>query len=133
MKEISYSSARPVTSTATLSPTPVGEIDFDLYEKVSGNRRITSPAKGLSREMKSRVEKALPCPHNPDSMSKLFLEGQSKLKMEVEVAKKSKHFLILNNNRHGRLKAFSKIQKDTCLIEQNVRVESPNLSLLNGD
>lgn len=51
--------------------------------------------------------------------------------MEVEVAKKSKHFLILNNNRHGRLMAFSKIEKDTCLIEQNEKeAESPHLSLI---
>ena len=59
----------------------------------------------------------MPCPHDPSALSVLSVEGQSKLKMEVDAAKKSSHLVVLSDLQ----KTFnrnSKVQPDTCLIEQ---------------
>ena len=61
----------------------------------------------------------LPCPHDPVELGKLYLEGQSKLKMETDAARRSRHLLVLNSVPFDQT---SQVLLDTCLIEQDANV-----------
>ena len=65
---------------------------------------------------------ALPCPHDPISLSQLFLEGESKLKLETEAAKNSKHLIILNES-NSRFNTNANVHQSLCLIEQDRRAQ----------
>lgn len=67
--------------------------------------------------MFDRVESVLPCPHDPASLEHLYLEGQNKLELEVQAARKSSHLVILNPS-HSNFKFSSDVDQNTCLIEQ---------------
>lgn len=84
------------TLSADMS-TKLGETDFGMYQKFSGYRRGNG-SKKLSKEQMEFIDDSLPCPHNPDALSKLYLKGESKLKMEEQVARKSSHLIVLNHN-----------------------------------
>ena len=42
----------------------------------------------------------MPCPHDPASLSQLYLEGENKLKLEADAARKSTHLLVMNENEN---------------------------------
>ena len=52
----------------------------------------------MTDEEKKRIEKALPCPHDPDALKGLFLKGENKLKMEEEAARNSNRLINLNHD-----------------------------------
>ena len=58
----------------------------------------------------------MPCPHDPISLSQLYLEGENKLKLEADAAKKSTHLIVLNENEY--FSNYTPINNKTCLIEQ---------------
>ena len=58
----------------------------------------------------------MPCPHDPASISQLFLEGENKLKLEADAARKSTHLLVMNENEN--FSNYAPIRDSTCLIEQ---------------
>ena len=74
---------------------PQGKTDRELYERVNGKKHGNLSTR-MSEHQFSAIESVLPCPHDPNTLSELFLEGKSKLVMEAEAAKRSKHLLILN-------------------------------------
>ena len=57
----------------------------------------------------------MPCPHDPISLSQLYLEGENKLKLEADAAKKSTHLIVLNENEY--FSNYTPINNKTCLIE----------------
>ena len=95
----------------------MGTTDRDLYEKALGYRPGQSKAR-LSNSGFEEIESVLPCPHNPAELGHLYLEGQSKLQLEAASAKKGKHLMILNV-RNANFNGNAKLQKGTCLIEQD--------------
>ena len=88
-----------------------------MYNKFSGyhGNRNQNP---LSTEQLKDIESVLPCPHNPPSQSFLYLQGESKLKLEAESAKRNLKLYMLNKNNVVPNK-WEKINPDTCLIEQD--------------
>ena len=61
-----------------LDPDTVSTTDFQLYNRAAGYRSRKSQIE-LTVEEKKRIEKALPCPHDPSALSGLFLQGRNKL------------------------------------------------------
>ena len=90
--------------------TSLGQTDKSLYMKVNGQA-------GLTEECFDVVESVLPCPHDPASLGHLYLEGQNKLEMEVQAAKKSGQLVVLNK-KNLKFDKYSNVNMDTCLIEQ---------------
>ena len=76
------------------SNSTIGKTDISLYQKIGSLSR--SRKNFLSRDQLDQIESVLPCPHDPQSLSHLYLEGQSKLKLEANAAKKSSHLVVLN-------------------------------------
>ena len=80
--------------------------------------RYGSGKRELSKEEFDDIERVLPGPHDPAQLSHLYLEGKSKLKLEAETAKKSKHLVVLNP-RNSKINYFTAVKPETCLIEQD--------------
>ena len=76
------------------SNSTIGKTDISLYQKIGSLSR--SRKNFLSRDQLDQIESVLPCPHDPQSLSHLYLEGKSKLKLEANAAKKSSHLVVLN-------------------------------------
>ena len=111
-KVLSLKASR-ASQNSTLSTGLLGQTDKTLYEKVNGKAAI------LSDEKFEVVESVLPCPHDPQSLGQLYLEGQNKLEMEVQAAKKAGGHLVVLNKKHERFGKYNtNVDADTCLIEQ---------------
>ena len=72
--------------SATINPTRntserLGQTDFNIYNKFGGYRK-GQKTKKLTHEQMIDIEENLPCPHNPDALSELYLKGENKLRME---------------------------------------------------
>ena len=98
-----------------LDPDTVSTTDFQLYNRAAGYRSRKSQIE-LTVEEKKRIEKALPCPHDPSALSGLFLQGRNKLQMEEEVARKS-HRLVNLNGDYPVHSSSRRNHADLCLIE----------------
>ena len=100
------------------------QTNFNLYERAKGFR--DTDCKRLSVEDQEIIENALPCPHDPEQLGQLFLKGENKLKMEVEAARKSQNFIVLNEKNTGKFNINGRILPETCLIElQEEHQETP--------
>ena len=55
------------------SNSTIGKTDISLYQKIGSLSR--SRKNFLSRDQLDQIESVLPCPHDPQSLSHLYLEG----------------------------------------------------------
>lgn len=98
-----------------------GQTDMSLYQNVFAGYRNKGQKNCLSIDQLNQIESVLPCPHNPNTLSHLYLEGKSKLQLEANVAMKSSHLVVLNQSD-----SFSQGVSDpqlvnplTCLVEKD--------------
>ena len=73
------------------------QTDRSLYDKINGYQ-FKKQERRISNAKFAVIESILPGPHDPASLSQLFLEGKNKLVMEAEAAKKAKELVVLNNS-----------------------------------
>ena len=85
-----------------------------MYDRAAGYRSRKSQSK-LNSEQKKRIEKVLPCPHDPVSLSGLYLTGQNKLRLEEDVARRNNKLLNLNSKMQHPV-TVNDIHGDICLI-----------------
>ena len=80
--------SRNIHRTQALSAV-VGKTDFKMYNKFGGYGKGLGKTTKLSLNQMKAIDKTLPCPHNPDALSELYLKGENKLKLEEHTARKS--------------------------------------------
>ena len=89
-----------------------------MYNKFGGYGKGSNNLNSLSEAQMEMIEKTLPCPHNPEALSKLFLKGENKLKIEEKAARKSQHLLVLNNTKDSKFGRLHTLNSKTCFVEQ---------------